>query len=401
MLAITFTGLPAGTSGKVHFTSPIDGQNFEATANETRTVMGGPYQVEASPVAVAHPLIRSAYAGTADRASYCVKPGKVTTATITYALIPSSGKLWVDNSLKDALMVGYAPAALGASGAPAATAAAKTTGGDGFTFDRKGNLWVLGATTADPPLARYPAGVLGTSGAKTADVTITSPSFGGGSPGPKVVAFDRNGNLWVSVVWADKVVRFTPGQIARSGNPTPAIERTGINGPSGIVFDIGGRMFVASAADKKILRIDANHLEGPGSAVDLAISAQTPPPVTVDLPDPEGLAFDTDGHLWANFGGTLVRFTPGDLDGTGEKTVVPAIQIKTDVTALPHGIAFDEGGGLWVASSQGKFVRLGPTQLTSSGTKTPEVTIAGPDIGYAGWFALFPAPASLGLYHSL
>ena len=59
-----------------------------------------------------------------------------------------------------------------------ADVAANTGGSDGFTFDRAGNIWVLGGTTADPPLARYAAALFATDGVKVPDVTIESPSFG-------------------------------------------------------------------------------------------------------------------------------------------------------------------------------------------------------------------------------
>jgi streptogramin lyase len=102
-----------------------------------------------------------------------------------------------------------------------------------------------------------------------------------------------------------------------------------------------------------------------------------------------------------NYNGTLVRLTPGDRGGSGEVTLTPAVQLGLSVTALPEGLVFDEAGNLWLALSAGKFGRLGPSQLTSSGNKTPEVILSSPDVGYAGSFALYPAPANLPLYHRL
>jgi hypothetical protein len=236
-----------------------------------------------------------------------------------------------------------------ASGAPAATVAADTRESNGFTFDKAGNVWVLGATTADPPLPRYPAAMLTSSGAKTPDVTIdsaSSTSFGDAIPGPRALAFYSAGNLWVSVVSGDKVVRFTPAQIAVSGTPTAAVELSGV-------------------------------------------------------PAPAGLAFDGTGNLWVTYQGPIVRLTPIDLAGTGAKTVTPAIQINPDVLALTEDLAFDEGGGLWVASTMGKFVRLAPTQLGASGTVVPAATISSADVGYAGWVAIYPAPAATPLAHRL
>ena len=127
----------------------------------------------------------------------------------------------------------------------------------------------------------------------------------------------------------------------------------------------------------------------------------TPAPVIGPLSTPTGLAFDGAGNLWVTYDGPIVRLTPTDLAGAGGKTVTPAVQINPDVLALTEGLAFDEAGGLWVASSMGKFVRLGPTQLAASGNVTPATVISSPDVGYASWFALYPAPAATPLAHRL
>ena len=208
-----------------------------------------------------------------------------------------------------------------------------------------------------------------------------------------MLAFDAAGNLWVSVVTADKVVSFTPDQIKATGSPTTFAEVSGIKAPSGIAFNSVRDMFVSSGGDGTVVRVDFARL---GAAVtnggDLAITANTPGPVVGPLPAPEGLAFDAGGNLWVNFGGTVAKLTPADIAGTGTKTVTPALQITTDVLSLPHGIVFDEPGGLWLAYSAGKFARLGPTQLTASGSVTPEVVITSPDVAYADWFGFYPGP---------
>ncbi len=76
-----------------------------------------------------------------------------------------------------------------------------------------------------------------------------------------------------------------------------------------------------------------------------------------------------------------------------------------DVSAIPAGFAFDEGGGLWVAYSAGKLARFSPTQLTVStntGNPTvPETIITSTDIGYAADVAFYPAPAALPLFDAL
>jgi sugar lactone lactonase YvrE len=194
------------------------------------------------------------------------------------------------------------------------------------------------------------------------------------------------------------VVKFTAAQIAVTGSPAPTVELSGIEGPEGLAFDAAGNLWVASGTGK-VLKFAAARLAASGLGADLSITSNSPPPVIGPLPDPIGLAFDATGNLWVNYDGTLARLTPDDLAGTGDKSVTPAVQVGLDVAALPNGIAFDESGGLWLAYAQGKFARLAASQLTASGKQPPQTIISSPDVGYAGWLALYPAPAALPLYH--
>jgi DNA-binding beta-propeller fold protein YncE len=262
-------------------------------------------------------------------------------------------------------------------------------------------MWVLGGTTADAPLARYPASSFASDGLKVPDVVIDSMSFGPGIPGAKVVAFDATGNLWVSVVAGNKVVMFSAAKIAAGGTPTADLERTGINSPQGLAFDSAGNLWVAAQDDETVTRIDSAHLTATGVGGDLAITAQTPSPVIGTL-RPIGLAFDAAGSLWVNYDGTIASIPAADQAGTGAKTITPAIQITTDVLTLPVGIAFDQDGGLWLAHTSGKFARLGPAQLTASAAAVaPSIVITSSDVGYAAWFAMYPAPPFTPLYHKV
>ena len=255
------------------------------------------------------------FEGTVDRPEACVRAGATTVATVTYTLVPTSGKLWVGvgNAPDDSTMLGFTPASLAATRTSAADVAANTGGSDGFTFDRAGNIWVLGGTTADPPLARYPAALFASDGVKAPDVTIESSSFGSSIPGPKVVAFDPAGNLWVSVVAEDKVVMFTAAQVAAGGAPTATVERRGLTSPQGLAFDSAGNLWVVAHDEDTVVRIDKDHLAMSGDTEDLAITAETPPPVIGGL-TPISLAFDAAGTLWVNYDGTIAAH-PGRRPG--------------------------------------------------------------------------------------
>ncbi len=397
-LSLRISGTPSG-----HGSVGLAGGST-LTASNDLTLPAGPETVTAYLVAEGSQMVRVAYSPTVDVPAPCVRAGQTTVVNVVYARIASSGALWLgaSNTPSSATLLSYLPGDLASSGTSPATVAARTGGSDGFTFDVFGNAWVIGGTTADPPVARIPAAALGTDGLKTPDIVIDSPSFGNAIPGPTALAFDVDGNLWVSVVSADKVVKIAAAALETPGSTAPvaAVEEGGISAPEGLAFDSTGNLWVASGAST-IVRINGAHLTTSGTGADLTIVALSPPPVIGPLSSPLGLAFDGDGNLWVNYDGTFARLTPTDQAGTGTKTITPGVQIQPDVQSLPLGMAFDELGGMWFADVAGQFACFGASQLTGSGTVRPDIIIASPDLGYAGWFALYPAPAFTPLAHAL
>ncbi len=397
MLTINISGRDPGAVS-------VEGFAGVVSTDMTISLPAGSHEVTAARVTAPQTGITSqVFQGTVDQPQACVRAGATAVVNVSYALVPTSGKLWVGvgNGPDDSTLLGFAPASVSATRTAPADVAANSGGSDGFTFDRAGNVWVLGGTTADPPLARYRASDFAADGLKVPDVVIESPSFGGGIPGPKVVAFDPAGNLWVSVVSADKVIMFTAAQIAAGGQPVATVERGGITSPQGLAFDSAGNLWVAAHDDDNVLRIDAAHLTTSGTGGDLAITCERSTDNT--LRTPVSLAFDGAGDLWVNYDGIIANIPAAEQTGAGAKTITPPVQITTDVATLPVGIAFDQDGGLWVAHAVGKFARFAPMQLAASGEVMPNVVITSPDVGsgYTSWFAMYPAPAFTPLYHKV
>lgn len=401
-LTVEVSGLPtdAAPRGRV---SAVGGAEQAVTAAGALTLPAGLYEVTAERVIVPDPIVRAVFDGSPSSGSVCVKDGATASVTLAYTLLPTSNKLWVGNSSSaSGPLLGFRSEQIRATAAPRAGVGAYTTGAGGFAFDRDGNVWVVGGTTSDPPLARFAAARLGTGGQKTPEVTIDSAVFTAGVPGPRALAFDLSGNLWVTVVAAESVVRLTPEDLAHSGQPVPGVQITGLQGLEGLAFDAGGDLWFAFADG--VGHVAKAALGASRVGADYVIHAQTPPPVVGPLPGPVGVAFDASGNLWGAFDGALARLTPADLTrtaGTKEKTVTPAVQIGGSVLGLPVGIAFDESGSLWVAGTAGTFLRYDAPTLGASGSPLPSAVISSPSTGYAEWLALFPAPAVLPLYHAL
>ena len=149
-----------------------------------------------------------------------------------------------------------------------------------------------------------------------------------------------------------------------------------------------------------MVRIDAAHLAATGTrrrpGDHGAFDCQRRDPAAADEP-----RFRRGRQPVGELRRNLARIPAADQAGTGAKTITPAVQITTDVLTLPVGIAFDQDGGLWLAYAVGAFARLGPTQLAASGSVAPSIIITSPDVGYAAWFAMYPAPPFTPLYHKV
>jgi sugar lactone lactonase YvrE len=396
-IAVTVSGLPAGVNANVQVSGPGGMHAIQATTTLSAQTSGA-YTFTASNVGDADPIVRNAYKAALSVSTGQLCDGRTLAVDVTYTLIPSSHKIWWGSSNSPSDTLAYDSSVLAASGSPAATVSASTQGAIPGAFDPDGNLWVLDDTAGAVGLKRYPANAIAMGGNQTPDVVVTSAAFEGGTPGPVSIAFDPDGNAWIGVLYSQEVVEIPSASLLASGAATPAMQISNVMAPNALAFDGKGNLWVGagdSVVEYALARLTANISTAP----DIAIGAQSPPPVTGPLTSVLGLAFNAGGELWVDFNGTLAKLTTVDLGASG--TVTPAIQFTADVQALPSGLALDEGGGLWMAYSAGKVCRFGPTQLTGSGMVAPAVVLTSASVGSATSPVLFPAPASLPLYAAL
>ena len=260
------------------------------------------------------------------------------------------------------------PASVTANDTAKATVTYSTQGGTG-------GLWVANSTTLQS-VARY-------SAAELANSTDSPPttSLGTGDPKPVGVAFDPQGNLWVALSHSNLVVEYTASQLVSSGTPTPAVTLVGRAGslsqPAGLAFDLEGNLWVSNGTANTVVEFSATQLHFSGTqtpAVTIGASAGS-------LNAPLAIAMDTLGDLWvANANaGTLVEFTPGQLGVSGTPT--PAVTLSAAAGSIvgPVGLAFDVDGNLWVANGNtghNTVVEFSGSQLTASGAPTPAVVLS-------------------------
>jgi sugar lactone lactonase YvrE len=405
-LTVTMSGLPGETLGPISLSGP---SSIEVTGAQTVSAASGSYSVTGRTAVSASPLVRTLYEATWSPDSVCVPAGGAASLAVTWAPVPASGKLWwLNGAGGHGELLGYPGATVTETATVPATVAATGPAGRDLTFDKDGNLWTLGPTTADPTVVRFGVATLGGSGDKTPDRQLGIEGLSC-QPGATGLAFDPSGNLYVSSACEGRVYKLSAASLgAASGEVvTPALVLAGLGAPQGLAFDASGNLYVADPYSGEVLRFDASALSG--SAAPDAPSARLR---AFDLVgesqigySPAWLAFDASGHLWADdFEGNVIFQYPADeLAGSGTASFEPSVRITLGILALLEGLAFDDEGGLWVALSQGRFGRLAPTQLsTSSGPgepTEPQTVITSGDVGSVSNIALYPAPAALPLFH--
>jgi hypothetical protein len=380
----------------------VDGTELVSESVTLDDLAAGLYVVRAARVTDDDPIVRTVYDPAMASTAFCLVDGKTETVTVSYAAIPSSNKLWTTNQNGDFSLVAFASSLLEETGDPAGSVTVDAPAGGDVAFDRDGNLWTVGPTTAEPHLLRYAASGLGSSGEKERDRGIDIEEIPC-SPSLRAIAFDPTGNLWVSTC-GDQVVRLEPSDLEADGTVTPAVVFSNIPENGNLAFDAGGNLWVVSGAQiarYDAARLDASDAEGPDRLLTV-----TNPDDTNEL-GPTDLVFDAAGDLWVtDFAGNLVfEVSASDLAGSGEETVAAAHRIAIGVTALLDRPAFDESGGLWIGLGAGGVGRLAPEQLsvdTTAGDATdPEVVITSADLGSVARIGFFPAAANLPLFHAL
>ena len=240
-------------------------------------------------------------------------------------------------------------------------------------FDSSGDLWA--ADSANNTLVEFTPNQLSSTGSPAPNVTISGASL----DQPDGLAFDSSGDLWVADYANSSIVEFTPSQLAANGAPTPSITVTAtassLDEPVGLTFDPSGDLWATNFANSTVVEFTPSQLATSGSpAPNVTLSA-----TASSLAEPVGLAFGPSGDLWVtNVGNsTLVEFTPTELTASGSPT--PNATISPTGTSLdyPYSFAFDSSGDLWVGNfSNNTVVEFTPSQLTASGSPTPIVTIS-------------------------
>jgi sugar lactone lactonase YvrE len=250
---------------------------------------------------------------------------------------------------------------------------------DALAFDSSGDLWVANLAST---VVEFTPGQLATPGSSAPVPAVTLTSTPAGSlDGPLALAFGSSGDLWVANDENNTVVEFTPSQLATPGSsaPVPALTlastaANSLDAPYGLAFGTSGDLWVANYENDTVVEFTPDELRTSGTSSPTPVL--TVSSTAAGLDETEGLAFDSSGDLWAaNFAGTVVEFTPGQLATSGSSTPTPAVTLSSSSLDGPWALAFDPSGDLWVADfSNDTVVEFTRGELVT-GSPTPAVTV--------------------------
>lgn len=323
--------------------------------------------------------------------SHCVADvtvGSIDHSSVVYEQLFGSGRLYVPTG--EDTIAGLPGSQLSGSNAEApAVSLAGFAGVQSVAFDADGDMWLT--AWGGNVLVEVRSERLLSSGSLVADVSIGSTS--GSLVNPVGLAIAPDGSVWVSNTGNATVVRFGAEQLAASGSPVPEVTLSDdgsmtIDGPAGIAFDAVGTLWVASRfTDRVVGYTDPGSLRGAlNASPDIIIDSNTDGVATLDAPT--GLAFDEEGDLWVTTeGNTLVEYAPEQLETSG----APLPGVILTGLAGPTGLAFDAAGNLWVSNGS-SLVAFRPEQLTRSGAPEPAVELTGIGNGSLGAPAFDPPP---------
>ncbi len=244
------------------------------------------------------------------------------------------------------------------------------------TTDAAGNLWV--AECSNSRVIEYKAPF---SNGMSASVVLGEPDMNTGTGGTSAttlscasgLAFDKQGNLWVSDYDNSRVVEykapFTSGMAASLvlGQPdltssTCATSATALCDPwEGIAFDSKGNLFVGDYGNCRIVEYQAPFSTGMAASIAIGqadLNSSNCGTTVSTMDSPLGIAFDATGNLWTGdyTNNRVLEFKAPFTTGMSASLVIgqadfTSLVSSTTASGLSEAfdVSFDSKGNLYVA----------------------------------------------------
>jgi hypothetical protein len=239
------------------------------------------------------------------------------------------------------------PATVSAGGTATATVSYATRPGSGA-------LWIVGGidvgANVQNTAIEYTVSQLHASSSVAPALALTFPMTTGRNIDANDVAFDPQGNMWVVNDNSNTVVEYIASQLGANGAPTAAvtIHLPDSSYTDGFAFDANGNLWVALQDPSIVEEFTADQIKASGTptpAVTITVKAGP----QGQLGYPLAIAFDAQGSLWVvNGTGFVVKYTASQITSSG--TPVPAVTLRPQVMSAYYA-AFDKAGNLWLADA--------------------------------------------------
>jgi len=367
-LQVTLSG---STTGRVLLQGP-GGFTRELTKSQTLTELEpGAYTLTAGPAFAPGHHVSSMYLPAVTGSPATVPSGGLATVEVRYTRRTGSGAVWaVDSSTTSVYgiddryfsnLVGWAPIR---DYEMVEVSSPSGSGVDQLAFDATGSLWLTRFNSDS--IVRYAPHQLGVTGTQDPVAVFT------GLRSPRGVAFDAEGNLWTAS--GDTVVRLPAAALSATGTQQAEpdlILSGGMLTASAPTFDASGALYVVSTLDSSLVKFERALLSGSGERNVQPTAVFT----SEDLDTPRALAFDAAGNLYVSNSptaaatGFVTRFIHTSLQATGTVQLTSSMRLDSDDLRAPRGLAFDDGGNLWVATSgKGILAYFTAGQVAGTGT---------------------------------
>jgi len=201
-------------------------------------------------------------------------PGVIITSTsfmdIHGCNFDHQGNLWVVDGEKDSINeLSKAQLAAGSGEVtPNIVITSADLGSPNFvTFDHAGNAWLDSGFGGQ--LVEFSASQLSSGGSKLATVLLSDDGSGTSLDGTGEIAFDKNGNLWVSNYSSNTVVEYAKANLTTSGDPAPTVKLSSaiFSEPWGTAFDSKDDLVVTNFNDGTIAKFLTKQLKVSGAPI--------------------------------------------------------------------------------------------------------------------------------------
>jgi DNA-binding beta-propeller fold protein YncE len=206
--------------------------------------------------------------------------------------------------------------------------------------------------------------------------------------GPRSVAVDSAGRLWVADSVNNRVLRFDSAHTKTNGDNADGVlgqedfvssgtntDQDGVNGPWGVAVDAAaGRLWVGDGSNSRVLRFDNASAKANGDDADGVLGQEDYVSSGTNTDQdgmnvPHGVEIDTSGRLWVadsdnsrvlRFDNAAAKANGADADGVlGQEDYVSDVD-NTDADGMtgPYDVALDNAGRLYVADLYNNRVML-------------------------------------------